>query len=212
MQLRGPSLLSHLFMANSAVIIHKHNICIRFFLNCITFCLADGRDDRTKQHQTDTACAWLVFHSQEGLCKLYPPYPASPEARGPVFLGSQSCDPAAWLAELQLLEGDIESNPGPKSTLKTVLHTLTVNDTLTTYINSPVQPSQSSPPPLSQAHSPPNSPTSVQSHLQNTPTYHRASIQLHTLYTSNNILDLWMSTGRVMPLLARWTGRLAGLP
>ena len=89
----------------------------------------------------------------------------------PVFLGSQSCDHAAWLAERQLLAG--ESNPGPKLTLKTFLHTLSK------YTNSPVQPSQFSS--LSPAHSPPNSPISVQSPLQNTPTYHRASIQLHTL-------------------------------
>ena len=34
-------------------------------------------------------------------------YPASPEARAPSFLGSQSCDSAAWLAERQLLAGDI---------------------------------------------------------------------------------------------------------
>ena len=127
-------------------------------------------------YQTDTACAWLVCHSQEGLCKLYPPYPASLETRTPSFLGgSQSCDPASWLAERQLLAGDIESNPGPKPTLKTLLHTLTK------YTNSPVQPSQSYPPSLSPAHLPPNSPTSVQSPLQNTPTYHRASIQLRTL-------------------------------
>ena len=38
--------------------------------------------------------------------------------RPSVFLGSQSCDLAAWLAENQLLAGDIESNPGPKPTLK----------------------------------------------------------------------------------------------
>ena len=60
-----------------------------------------------------------------------------------------------------------------QSSTKTLLHTLTK------CTNSPVQPSQSSS--LSPAHSPPNSPTSVQSPLQNTPTYHRASIQLHTL-------------------------------
>ena len=104
----------------------------------------------------------------------------------PVVWGSQSCDPAAWLAERQLLAGDIESNPGPKPAPKTLLHTLTQSPTLT---NSPVQPSQSSPSSLSPsslspAASPPNSPTSVQSPLpplQNTPTYHRASIQLHTL-------------------------------
>ena len=88
-----------------------------------------------------------------------------------VYLGSQSCDPAAWLAGRQLLAGD--SNPGPKPTLKTLLHTLAK------YTSSPVKPSQSSS--LSPAHSPPNSPTSVQPPLQNTPTYHRSSIQLHPL-------------------------------
>ena len=85
---------------------------------------------------------------------------------------------------IQLLVGDIESNPGPKPTLKPFYtHSLNLH-TLTKYTNSPVQPCQSSPPSLSPVHSPPNSPTSVQSHLsplKNTPTYHRASIQLHTL-------------------------------
>ena len=90
----------------------------------------------------------------------------------PGFLCKPVRRPVSWLAEHQLLAGDIESNPGPKPTLKTLLHTLTK------CTNSPVQPCQSSLPP---AHSPPNSPTSVQSPLQNTPTYHRASIQLHTL-------------------------------
>ena len=69
-----------------------------------------------------------------------------------------------------------------KTSTKTLLHTLTK------YTNSPVQPSQSSPPSLSPAHSPPNSTTSVQSPLpplQNTPTYNRASIQLHTLIYLN---------------------------
>ena len=88
--------------------------------------------------------------------------------------GSQSCDRAAWLAERQLLAGDIRPNPGPKPTVKTLLHTLTK------YTNSPVHPSQSSSPSLSTAHSLPNLPTSVHSPLQNIPTYHRASIQLHT--------------------------------
>ena len=32
------------------------------------------------------------------------------------------------------------------------------------------------------------------------------------LYTSSNILYLWMSPGSLVPLLARWKGRLAGLP
>ena len=45
----------------------------------------------------------------------------------PVFLGSQACDPAAWLAERQLLAGDIESNPGPKPTLKKTFYTHSLN-------------------------------------------------------------------------------------
>ena len=32
------------------------------------------------------------------------------------------------------------------------------------------------------------------------------------LYTWSNIMDLWMSPRRVVPLLARWKGRLVGLP
>ena len=38
---------------------------------------------------------------------------------------NQSCNFVAWLVERQLLAGDIESNPGPNPTLKTLLHTLT---------------------------------------------------------------------------------------
>ena len=41
------------------------------------------------------------------------------------FGGSQSWGPTAWLAERLLLAGDIESNPGPKPTLKTLSHTRT---------------------------------------------------------------------------------------
>ena len=39
------------------------------------------------------------------------------------FWGSRPCVPAAWLAERLLLAGDIESNPGPRPTLKTPTHT-----------------------------------------------------------------------------------------
>ena len=37
--------------------------------------VSDALGDHIVEHQTDTACAWLVCHSQEGLCKLYPPIP-----------------------------------------------------------------------------------------------------------------------------------------
>ena len=102
---------------------------------------------------------------------------------GPSFFGrtSHATPQYGWRSASSLQE---TLSPGPKPTLKTLLHTLSQSPTLTKYTNSPVQPSQISPTSLSPAHSSPNSPTSVQSHLpplRNTPTYHRASIQLHTL-------------------------------
>ena len=157
-------------------------------------------------HQTDTSCAWLVGHSQEGLCKLYPLYPASP---APSFFGSQPYNPASWLAEL--LVGDIESNPGPKPTLKTLLHTHTPPHSINTLIH---QSNHLHP------HSPQPTHRLTQPHLSN-PICALCKTHPHTtehlfncthLYTSNNILDLWMAPGRVLPLLARWKGRLAGLP
>ena len=165
-----------------------------------------------QEHQTDTTCAWLVCHSQEGLCKLYPPYPASPEARAPSFLGgSQSCYPAAWLAERQLLAGDIESNPGPKPTLKKpFIHSLNP-PTLTKYANSPVQPSQSSPPSF-----PPPTHRLTHPHLSNplcplckTPTYHRASIQPHTLHLKQHTgpLDVSREGGASASHVERTRGR-----
>ena len=86
------------------------------------------------KHQTDTACSWLVCHSRGGTVQIVSTHPASPEARPPrFFLGSQPCVPAPWLAERLLLAGDIESNPGPKPTLKTLSHTRTQPPTLTKY-------------------------------------------------------------------------------
>ena len=124
-------------------------------------------------YQTDTACAWLVCHSQEGLCKLYPPIP------GPHFFGggSQSCDPAAWLGERQLLAGDIEYIQD-QNQHQTPFYTHSLNTRI--HQSNPLNP----PHPHSPSHSPPNSPTYVQSPLsplQNTPTYNRTYIQLHTL-------------------------------
>ena len=116
-----------------------------------------------------------------------------------VFLGSQSCDPAAWLAERQLLAGDIESNPGPKP-----FYTHSLN--ILIHQSNPLNPPH------------PHSPQHTHPHLSNpicplckTHTTEHLFNCTH-LYTSNNILDLWMSPGRVVPLLARWKGYLAGLP
>ena len=85
-------------------------------------------------------------------------YPASPEARPPIFFwGSQPCVPAAWLAERLLLAGDIESNPGPRPTLKTPTHTQP--PTLTKFTDSLIQPPRPCPSPLSIVHPPPKTPT-----------------------------------------------------
>ena len=115
------------------------------------------------------ARGWCATVPQFGgtLCKLYPPTPPLRRPGRPVFWGSQPCVPAAWLAERLLLAGDIESNPGPKPTLKTL--TRTQPPTITKYTNSSIQPPQTSPPPLSLVHPPPKTPTSVQP--PKTPTY-----------------------------------------
>ena len=108
----------------------------------------------------DTASAWLVW-------KLYPPIPSLRRPGPPVFLGEAS-------------HATMHHGWGSASSLR---ETLSPSKTQTN-TNSPVKPSLSSPPSLSPAHSPPNSPISVQSPLpllKNTPTYNRASIQLHKL-------------------------------
>ena len=128
----------------------------------------------------------------------------------------------------QLLAGDIESNPGPKPTLKP-FYTHSFN-TLIHQSNPLIHPQPHSPP----AHSPPNSPTSVpipsakythipQSIYSTAHTY----IPQATYWTSGCLprewrpcwsggRDAWQGfskeTGRMVPLLARWKGRLAGLP
>ena len=84
-------------------------------------------------HQTDTACAWLVCHSQEGLCKLYPPYPAFQEARAPSFWGNQVMRHRSMAGGAPAACWRIQSRT--KTNTKTLLHTLTK------YTNSSVQPS-----------------------------------------------------------------------
>ena len=138
-------------------------------------------------HQTDTACAWLVCHSKEGLCKLYPTILPLWRPGPPVFFGSQSCDPAAWL-------GETLSPSRTKTNTKTLLHTLTK------YTNSPVQPSQSSP-----AHSP----TSVQSPLPPLQHTHIPQSIYSTAHTYIPQATYW--TSGYLPggwCLCWWKGRL----
>ena len=146
---------------------------------------------------------WLKMINQMiiGICtvRIVPPYPATPEARAPSFFGgSQSCDPASWLAERQLLAGDIESNRGPKP-----FYTYSLN--ILIHQSNPLNPPH------------PHSPQSTHPHLSNP----LGKIHPHTtehlfncthLYTPSNILDIWMSPGWVVPLLGRWKGCLVGLP
>ena len=146
----------------------------------------------------------------------------------PVFWGSQPCVPAAWLAERLLLAGDIEPNPGPKPTLKTLTHTLNPH---THQVHAPkISPSELSLPrearrTLAQLRT--NKSPILISYLHKvdetrypSPLCPLCKTHPHTtdhlfngthLYTSSNILDLWLSPERVAPLLMRWKRRLAGL-
>ena len=103
---------------------------------------------------------------------------------------------------------DIKSNPGPKPTLNPFYtHSLNPPHSLITLIH------QSNPLNPPHPHSPPNSPTSVQSPLsplQNIPTYHRTSIQLHTLiYLKQHTgpLDISREAGASASQLERTPGR-----
>ena len=123
--------------------------------------------------------------------------------RPPVFWGK----PASWLAERQLLAGDIESNPGPKPTLKKPLHTLTPPHSLNTLIHqsnplNPTQPTHRIPHPHLSNHICPLCKTNPHTaeHLFN----------CTHLYTSNNILYLWMSPGRVVRASASRLERTPG--
>ena len=91
-----------------------------------------------------------------------------------------------------------------KILVKTLLHTLTKNTLI--HQSNPLNP-----------HSPQPTHRLTHPHLSNPlcKTHPHTTEHLFNcthLYTSSNILDLWMSPGRVVPLLARWKERLAGLP
>ena len=95
----------------------QHNKCV---ILCVLFFIFKIMS--TKRIQP--ARGWCAIVG--GLCKLYPPTPLLRRPGHPVFWGgSQPCVPAAWLAERLLLAGNIESNAGPKPTLKTLSHTRT---------------------------------------------------------------------------------------
>ena len=135
----------------------------------------DMEHEVTNEHKTYTACSWLMCHVG-GTVQIVSTYPASPG-------GDQPCVPAAWLAERLLLAGNIESNQGPKPTLKTLSHTRTQpphTPSTLAHQSNPLKPSHS------QVHSPPKTPTSIQDpyFLSASPHTHSLHSRPNTTYTS----------------------------
>ena len=133
-----------------------------------------------------------MCQSQEGLFKLYPPILPLRRLSGG--------DLAAWLAESQLLAGDIESNPGQQThTAICTIAQLRTNKShiLISYLHK-----------VDETHYPSPLCPLCKTHPHTTEHIFKCT----HLYTLSNILDLWMSPGRVVSLLARWKGRLEGLP
>ena len=89
--------------------------------------LMEGLMKMVSSKRIQLARGWCATVPQSGGTvrgnTVYPPTPPLRRPGLPVFWGSQPCVPAAWLAERLLLAGDIESNPGPRPTLKTPTHT-----------------------------------------------------------------------------------------
>ena len=145
-----------------------------------------------------------MCHSQEGLQIVSTLYCLS-GGPGPQFFGEANhANPLqGWWSAISLRE---TLSPGPKPTLKTLLHSLNPPHSII---------HQSNPPHL---HSPQPTHRLTHPHLSNSicplcKTHPHTTEHLFNcthLYTSNNIVDLWMSPGRVVSLLARWKGRLAG--
>ena len=157
-------------------------------------------------HQTHTSCAWLVCH--RGTVQIVSTVSCLSGGPGPqvFWKASHATTHHGWRSASSLRE--TESNPGPKPTLKTLLHLLNPPHSLIHQSNSP------------HPHSPQPTHRLTHPHLSN-PICPFCKTRPHTtenlfncthLYTSNNILDHWISPGRVVPLLARWKGRLEGLP
>ena len=97
----------------------------------------DDGDDDDDEHQTDTACSWLVCHSatvggtvRGNTVQIVSTYPASPEARPPSFLGKPAVrfPQHGWRSAYSLREtlldvsresgapaGQVEETPGRAS-------------------------------------------------------------------------------------------------
>ena len=143
-----------------------------------------------------------------------------PQSGGTVqIVSTLSCPDPSFFGK-PIMAGGVQApcgspNPGSKPTLKPFYtHSLNPPHSLDTqiYQSNPVNPPH--------PHSPQPTHRLTHPHLSN-PICPFCKTHPHTteylfnctyLYTSNNILDLWMSPGRVVLLLARWKGRLAGLP
>ena len=117
------------------------------------------------EHQTDTACSWLVCLSR-GDCRgntvqIVSTHAASPEARPPSFWGKPAVRPRSMAGGAPYsLRETLSPTQDQKPTLKTLTHTQ--SPTLTKLTSSLIQPLRTRPPPLSLVHTPPKTPTSVQ--------------------------------------------------
>ena len=140
-----------------------------------------------------------------GTVQIVSTYPAAPEARTPIFVGKPVMRSCSMARGAPAPCGRHWVLPGPKPKLKP-FYTHSLNTLI--HQSNPLNPPH------------PHSPQPTHPHLANPlcplcKTYPHTTEHLFNcthLYTSSNILDLWMSPGSVVPLLARWKGRLAGLP
>ena len=147
------------------------SVCVSSCRCCVF--VSDASDDHMVEHQTDTACSWLVCHSRGDCpgehcanCIHLPRLSGGPAAQ---FFGeaSRASPQHGWRSAYSLREK--LSPTQDQNQHKRPLHTRTQPPTLTKYTNSSIQHPQTRPPPLSLVHPPPKTPTSVQH--PKTPTY-----------------------------------------
>ena len=73
--------------------------CVDVFVSECGVCFAsfnvvcDVFDNGAWEHQTDTACTWMVCHSREGLCKLNPSIPPLRRPGHPFFSRTKRIQP-----------------------------------------------------------------------------------------------------------------------
>ena len=96
---RPISLLCHTYKLYERMILSRVTPLLELHLMLLLYTFRDlwkEWGDSNFQHQTDTACSWLVCHSATvggNTVQIVSTYPASPEARPPSFLGKPAVRP-----------------------------------------------------------------------------------------------------------------------